>query len=404
MSMPADIVITGVGAVTPLGIGADPTWKALVAGRCGIGPITSFDVSSLPVKRAGEIRDFRPKDHMSTKLSLDLEPYMQYAWVAAQEAIRQSSMTCFGQRVGVVMASALSGINVIGSTSASLVSDGRSAGPKFLTKAMANIAAAHLCIQYGMTGPCMTVSTACSSGGDAVTLASMFLRSGMADAMVVMAGEEAICPTLIQSLVRAGALSKAGESLPFDRDRSGFVLGSGGGAVVLETAEHARSRGASVLADLVGCANNSDAYNPVSPDPDGRGVEACMRLALRDAGLSPAQIGYVNAHGTATVQGDAAECRAIGNVFGCSPLYVSSTKGATGHMMGAGGLIELIFCVLAVSRGVLPPNTGCTEQDPACQVTLVPGPGFFHAVDYAMTDSMGFGGQNSCVIAGKHKE
>lgn len=402
--MPSDIVITGVGAVTPLGISADASWEALVGGGCGIVPITSIDVSSLPVGRAGQIRDFRPKEYMSTKLSLDLEPYMQYAWVAAQEAIRQSGLTSFGDRTGVVMASALSGINVISATSASLVSDGRPAGPKFLTKAMANIAAAHLCIQYGITGPCMTVSTACSSGGDAVTLASLFLRSGMADAMVVMAGEEAVCPTLIQSLVRAGALSKAGESLPFDRKRSGFVLGSGGGAVILETAEHARSREAVILADLCGCANNTDAYNPVSPHPDGKGVESCMRLALKDACLAPSQIGYVNAHGTATVQGDVAECRAIGNVFGDSRPYVSSTKGATGHMMGAGGLIELIFCTMAICSGILPPNTGCTDQDPDCPVTLVPGPRFSHSIDYAMTDSMGFGGQNSCVIIGKHKE
>ena len=404
MSMPSDIVITGVGAVTPLGIGADASWEALVSGGCGIGPITSIDTSSLPVGRAGEVRDFHPKDHMSTKLSLDLEPYMQYAWVAALEAVKQSGLSSFGDRVGVVMASALSGINVISDTSASFVSDGRAAGPKFLTKAMANIAAAHLCIHFGMTGPCMTVSTACSSGGDAVTLASMFLRSGRADAMVVMAGEEAVCPTMIQSLVKAGALSKAGESLPFDRKRSGFVLGSGGGAVVLETAEHARSRNAGILADLSGSANNSDAYNPVSPDPEGRGIEACMHLALKDACLAPSAIGYVNAHGTATLQGDVAESRAIGKVFGNAPLYVSSTKGATGHMMGAGGLIELIFCILAVNRGILPPNTGCTEQDPSCPVTLVPGPGFVCPVDYAMTDSMGFGGQNSCIIIGKHKE
>ena len=402
--MPADIVITGVGAVTPLGIGADATWASLIAGECGIGPITSIDVSSLAVQRAGEVRGFNPREYMSTKLSLDLEPYMQYAWVAAQEAIRQSGLTSFGSRVGIVMASALSGINVISSTSASFVSCGRPAGPKFLTKAMGNITAAQLSIQYGITGPSMTVSTACSSGGDAVTLASLFLSSGMADAMVVMAGEEAVCPTMIQSLVKAGALSKSAESLPFDRKRSGFVLGSGGGAVILETSEHAVARGADILADLSGCANNTDAYNPVSPDPDGKGVEACMRLALEDAGLAPSQIGYINAHGTATIQGDVAECRAIGNVFGDAPLYVSSTKGATGHMMGAGGLIELIFCILAVRRGVLPPNTGCTEQDEACPVSLVPAPLFRCPVTYAMTDSMGFGGQNSCIIIGKHKE
>ena len=404
MSMSADIVITGIGAVTPLGIGADATWDSLVAGECGIGPITSIDASSLPVQRAGEIRGFNPKEYMSTKLSLDLEPYMQYAWVAAQEAIRQSGLTSFGGRVGIVMASALSGINVISATSAAFVSAGRPAGPKFLTKAMGNITAAQLSIQYGITGPSMTVSTACSSGGDAVTLASLFLRSGMADAMVVMAGEEAVCPTMIQSLVKAGALSKSAESLPFDRKRSGFVLGSGGGAVILETSEHARQRGADILADLSGCANNTDAYNPVSPDPEGKGVEACMRLALEDAGLTPSQIGYINAHGTATVQGDVAECRAIGNVFGDAPVYVSSTKGATGHMMGAGGLVELIFCILAVRHGVLPPNTGCTEQDESCPVSLVPAPLFRHPIDYAMSDSMGFGGQNSCIIIGKHKE
>ena len=395
-----EIVITGMGAVTPLGVGAETYWNALVRGESGIGEITKLDTAALPIHRAGEVREFNPKDYLPTRLVMDLEPYAQYAYISAEEAIRQSGLDTRSPRVGVVMASALSGVGVIGETHAAYAGAGKAAGPKFLTKAMGNICAAQLAIAYGITGPSLTVSTACSSGGDGVTIASLLLRSGAADAVVVLAGEAAICPTLIQSLCKVKALSPTGESRPFDAARNGFVLGEGGGAVVLETAESAEARGANILAKLLGCANNTDAFNPVSPEPEGAGAAACMRLALADAGIAPEGIGYINAHGTATPMGDIAEAAAIHSVFGDYAVPVSSTKGATGHLMGAGGLTELIACAQAVRTGTLPPNLGLAEQDERCGLNLVSEGKQARAVAAAMSNAMGFGGQNSSIIVG----
>ncbi len=397
------IVVTGMGAVTPIGIGVPRFWENLIAGTCGIGEITRLDTEKLPLHRAAEVKDFKPKEHLSMRLVMDLEPFMQYAYVSAEEAIAQSGLDTHSSRVGVVMGTALSGISLIGETHAQYAAQGKAAGPKFLTKAMGNIAAAQLSIAHGIKGPSMTVSTACSSGGDAITLAALLIRSGAADAVVVMAGEAALCPALIQSLCKTGALSKTGESRPFDKDRNGFVMGEGGGALVLESEEHAQARGAVVLAALLGCANNTDAFNPVSPDPEGAGVSACIRLALQEAGLTPEQVDYINAHGTATKMGDVAETNAIRGVFGDHPVYVSSTKGATGHMMGAGGVTEVIACIKAVETGVLPPNVGLTEQDEQCGLNLVTPENNRRPIRVALSDAMGFGGQNSCIIVGKYE-
>ena len=399
--MNSNIVITGLGAVTPLGVGVEEFWKNLTAGKCAISEIQSIDVSNLPVKNAGQVLNFNPKDYLPTKLTLDMEPYMQYAYIAAEEAIKQSGLETHSNRVGIVMGSALSGIGIIDKTGVDLAVKGRAASPKFLVKAMGNIAAAQLSINYGIQGPDMTVSTACSSGGDAMTLATMMIRSGMADAMVVMAGEAAITATLIQSLTKTGALSKTGESLPFDKNRNGFVLGEGGGCIIIEKEECAKARGAKVLAKLLGVANNTDAYNTVSPNPEGTGAAACMRLALDDAGISPAEVGYINAHGTATHAGDIAETKAIDEVFGKGNVIVSSTKGSTGHMMGAGGIVELISCIKALETGVLPVNVGLTEQDEECDLTIVTEENKQQTVQVAMSNAFGFGGQNSSNIVGK---
>ena len=399
--MNKNIVITGLGAVTPLGVGVEEFWKRLTAGECAIREIESIDVSELPVKRAGQVRDLNPKDYLPTKLCLDMEPYMQYAYIAAEEAIKQSGLETHSTRVGIVMASALSGIAIMEKTGADFAVKGRPAGPKFLVKAMGNIAAAQLSIHYGIQGPDMTVSTACSSGGDAVTLASLMIRSGMADAMVVMAGEAATTPAMIQSLSKTGALSKTGESLPFDKNRNGFVLGEGGGCLILESEEHAAARGAKVLAKLLGAANNTDAYNTVSPHPDGEGAVRCMKLALSDAGIEASSVDYINAHGTATHAGDVAETRAIDEVFGKENVFVSSTKGATGHMMGAGGIIELITCIKAIETGTLPVSTGLTEQDEECDLKLVTKENCRQEISVAMSNALGFGGQNSSLIVGR---
>ena len=229
------IYIPGMGAVTPAGISVPEYWKGLCCGKSAIDDITSFDTQNLAVKKAGQVKGFDPKEYLPMKLVQDLEPYMQYAYVSAMEAVTQSGIDTDSDRVGIIMGSALNGLNIIGETNISLALDGKAAGPKFLTKAMGNITAAQFSINHKIKGPSMTVSTACSSGSDAVKLASMLIYSGEADAMIVMAGEAAICPPLIQSLTRTGALSKTGESMPFDIKRNGFVLGEGAGALVLET-------------------------------------------------------------------------------------------------------------------------------------------------------------------------
>ena len=395
------IFITGMGAVTPVGIGMQAYTENILSGACGIGELPGYEGLGLPVTRAAVIRDFNPRNYLPMRLVQDLAPFMQYAYISAEEAVRQSGIETGNSRTGIVMGSALNGINVIDEIGAQFALKGRQAGPKFLTRAMGNIAAAQFSINHGITGPSMTVSTACSSGGDAVTTAAMMIRSGMADAVVVLAGEAAICPTLIQSLTKTGALSRTGESRPFDQGRNGFVLGEGGGALVLESEDSVRSRGAVPAAELLGCANNTDAFNPVSPDPEGRGAAECMRLALASAGLGPEKIDYINAHGTATVMGDIAETKAIHAVFGKRPVPVSSTKGATGHMMGAGGITEIIACTAAIQTGMLPPNLGYSQPDPECGLCIAAENGIRHKTDIAMSNAFGFGGQNSCVIVGR---
>ena len=396
-----NIVITGTGAVTPLGTGTAAFWEGLVSGRCGIGEIERFDASALPIRWAGEVRDFNPKDYMSNPLVLDTAPFARYAIAAAVMAVEESGLDTDSDRVGVVMGTALHGMDYLAQVQQLQDETGKGGDPKLMTKYMGNMAAAQFAIRRGIRGPSLTVGTACSSGGDAVTMGALLLRSGMADAVVVMAGEGAICPPAILSLHKSRALSPLGESRPFSADRSGFVLGEGGGALVLETEAHAEKRCGRVLARLLGWGNNTDAFHPVSPRPDGAQAAACMRLALREAHLQPEDIGYINAHGTATLKGDEAEAAAIRSVFGAEIPPVSSTKGATGHMMGAGGITELIACVKALETGLLPPNLGFTAADEACPLPLVTEPGRVTKLKAAMSNAFGFGGQNSSLIVGR---
>ncbi len=398
------IVITGMGAVTPVGIGTEQYWNALIAGACGIGEITSIDVAGLPIQQAAEVRNFNPKDYLPGKLAHDLDTFMQYAYIAANEAIAQSGIAPFEpQRTGIVMGTALEGLTLATTTQEELSLKGKHVSPKFLTKYMGNIAASQLSIHYGIKGPSLTVTTACSSGGDAIATASMLLKADMADTIVVMAGEAAINPVLIQSLAMSGALSRTGISRPFDKKRDGFIIGEGGGALILETEEHALNRGAVIYAELLGCANNTDAYNPVAPEPEGIGAAECMRLALRQANLKPEDIGYINAHGTSTVKGDIAECLAIDRVFGSHKVPVSSTKGATGHLMGAGGITECIACIKALETGILPPTVHCNEIDPECNVQIIGETPLKKEITAAMSNALGFGGQNSSIIVGKYR-
>ncbi len=403
------IVITGMGAVTPVGVGVEDYWANIIAGKSGIDTIKSFDASELPVRFAGEIKDFNAAERLSKDLARKTDPFMQYAYVAAEEAVKQSAIEIEPERTGIVMGTAMAGVTATAFTQDALTASGKKVGPRFIPKILGNIAAANIAIDYNIQGPCFTVSTACSSGGDAVNIACMYMQAGKADVMLAVGAESALCPLVIQSLANAKALSRRNDdpsaaSRPFDISRDGFVIGEGGGALVLETEEHAIARGAKILGVVMGCGNTCDAHHVTAPHPDGRGAVACIRQALAEAGLKPGDIGYVNAHGTATSKGDLVETAAIREVFGDSLPCVSSTKGATGHMMGAGGITETIACVKAIETGVVPPTINLHEIDPECAgIDLVPNTAKEVEIDYAMSNAFGFGGQNSSVIVGRYK-
>lgn len=403
------IVITGMGAVTPLGIGVDTFWKNLTEGRSGIDTIKSFDPSELAVQIAGEVKDFNPSEYMPKDLIRKTDPFMQYAYTAAKEAINQSGITIEPERTGIVMGTAMSGISTIAFTQDALSgASHKKVGPRFVPKILGNIAAANIAIDYNIQGPQFTVSTACSSGGDAINTAAMCMQAGKADVMLAIGAESVLCPLVIYSLANAKALSRRNDSpatasRPFDTSRDGFVIGEGGGALVLETEEHALARGAKIYGTIMGCGNTGDAHHVTAPHPEGRGAIACIKLALNEAGLNPEDIGYINAHGTATNKGDTVETSAIKKVF-CDKLpYVSSTKGATGHMMGAGGITEVISCVKAIETGIIPPTINLNEVDPECAgIDFVANTAKKADISYAMSNAFGFGGQNSSVIVGKY--
>ncbi len=405
------LVITGMGAVTPIGTGVDTYWNNLIDGICGIDRITRFDASSLAVQIAAEIKDFNPKDHISSKLIREMDLFQQYAYAAANEALTQSmlSVESNADRIGIVMGTAMNGIAAIAQTQEELCSGkAKKVSPRFVPKILGNLAPAQFSIAKGIHGPSYTLNTACSSGGDALAMAATIIQCGQADAMVVMGGESSLCPVVLGSLAQAKALSRNNENpkaacRPFDADRDGFIMGEGGGSLILETEESALSRGADILAELAGYANTSDGYHVTSPDPSGRGAVACMKNALSLAGMKPEQMGYVNAHGTSTPLGDPIETKAIKEVFGHMVPPVSSTKGATGHLMGAGGITEVIACIKGILTATLPPTLGYQTPDPECDLDYIPGKARHAAIDAAMSNALGFGGQNSSIIVKKYK-
>ena len=405
------LVITGMGAVTPVGIGVNNYWQALVGGKCGVGPITRFDASELPVQIAAEVKEFDHAAFMPKSLARTMAPFMQYAFAAGEEALAGCGLEIGREpdRVGIVMGTAMDGVTTVAETQAAYDA-GHKVGPRFVPMTLGNIAAAQIAIAHGIRGPSLTLNTACSAGGDAIMTAAMLLRSGEADAVLAVGGESILCPIVVAGLAQAKALSRRNDApeqacRPFDMDRDGFVIGEGGGALVIETLEHARARGATIYAVLAGYANTSDAHHVTAPCPDGAGAAACMRRALARAGMQPADIGYINAHGTSTRLGDTAETLAIKSVFGGreSAPPVSSTKSATGHLMGAGGLTEAIACIQAIREGVLPPTLHLDTPDPDCDLDYVPNTARRARIDAAMSNSLGFGGQNSSIIFARYR-
>lgn len=409
--MSGRLVITGMGAVTPVGIGVDKYWKNLLAGKTGINYLRSIEAEDLPVRFGGEVTDFVAKDFMPRKLSSEMDRFMQMAYVAAAQAIEDSGGISDPYRTGITVGTAVNGLKAIADTERTYNKSAfKRVGPRFLPKSLGNVCASQIAIANNIHGPSMTLNTACASGGDAIMLASMFIKAGMADVMVAAGAESAAEPILIQSLAAAQALSSNNDSpqhacRPFDKDRDGFVIGEGAGALVIETEEHAKARDAKIYAVLEGCGNNTDAYHPVTPRPDGEGEILCMRQALEMAQLSPDDIGYINAHGTATIKGDLVEDHSVREVFGSREgLLINSTKAATGHMMGAGGITEVITCIKSIEDEIVAATLNLDNPDPECGMKYVAENTKAPGLKHAMSNAFGFGGQNSSIIVGKFND
>ena len=407
------LVITGMGAVTPIGIGVETYWNSLIGGKCGVERITRFDPKESPVKIAAQVKNFNPDDFMTKKQSREMDLFMQYGYAAGEEPLADGGIkedTIPADRMGVVVGTAMAGVSIIAETQDGLsTGEHKKVSPRFVPKFIGNIAAAQIAIAKGYRGPSLTVSTACSSGADAISTAAMLLLAGEADAILVVGAEASLCPVVVAGLASAHALSTNNDnpqtaSRPFDKTRDGFVFGEGGGALLLETEAHALARGAKIHAELMGFANCTDGYHVTAPHPEGIGAISCMDNAIQKAGLTPEDIGYINTHGTSTPMGDTIETNAIKSLFGdhAYQMAVTSTKGATGHMMGAGGVTETIACIKAVQEGVIPPTMNLNTPDDECDLNYVPNKAEKRDVRYAMTNAFGFGGQNSSLIIGRY--
>jgi 3-oxoacyl-[acyl-carrier-protein] synthase II len=404
------VVVTGLGLVSPVGIGVDESWSALVAGRSGIAPITLFDASTFPTRIAGEVKGFDPGKYMDRKEVRRNDRFIHFALAAAEMAVRDSGLDMAKEdpeRVGCIIGAGLGGLGTIEDEHKTLMEKGvKRIGPFFIPALIVNLAPGQISIRYGMKGPNFSPVSACATGNHSIGDAMLYIERGMADVMVTGGAEATITPLGIGGFCAARALSERNDapekaSRPFDKARDGFVAGEGSGLLVVEEYEHARRRGARIYAELCGYGASADANHITAPAPEGEGGQRAMRMALRDAGVSPEQVGYVNAHGTSTPQGDVAECQAINKVFGDHArrgLMVSSTKSMTGHLLGAAGGLEAVVTVLAIARGVLPPTINVDEQDPECALDVVPNHAREKRVDVAMSNSFGFGGTNAVVV------
>ncbi|HEX2192827.1 MAG TPA: beta-ketoacyl-ACP synthase II [Acidimicrobiales bacterium] len=402
------VVVTGTGAVTPLGVDVDETWEAMLAGRSGVDRIASFEASELPVRIAAEVRNLDPDAHFGVRDARRLDRFAQLGMVAARQALAQSGLDVSAgpERVGVVFGSGLGGVTTLVDQVGVLADRGpRRVSPFLIPMMMANTVAGQIAIETGARGPSSCTVTACAASATALGDASDLIRLGRADAVVAGGAEAAVTPLCMAAFAQMKALSTrnddpAAASRPFDGERDGFVVGEGGGAVVLEELEHARARGATVLAEVLGYGASSDAHHLTAPDPAGAGAVAAMRAALDDAGLPAEAVGYVNAHGTSTVLNDRTEALAIREVLGTGPA-VSSTKSVSGHLLGAAGVVEAIACVRVLATGLVPPTANLERPDPDVGLDLVAAAARERPVKVAVSNSFGFGGHNVTLVLGR---
>jgi 3-oxoacyl-[acyl-carrier-protein] synthase II len=403
------VVITGLGIVCPVGSTVADAWAAILKGESGIGPITRFDATNFPVRFAGAVRGFELATYLPPKEARRMDPFMHYGIAAGVQAVADAGLDpgrLERDRCGVVMGAGIGGLSTIESEHDAYLAGGvRRISPFYIPGSIINMLAGHLSIRFGLRGPNLGVVTACTTSTHALGLAARCIQYGDADLVISGGAEMGTTPTAIGGFSQAKALSTRNDSpttasRPWDRDRDGFVLADGGGAMVLEEYEHARRRGARIYAELIGFGMSGDAYHITAPPEDGAGAALAMSNGLRDAGINPADVQYLNAHATSTPLGDQAEVVAIKHSFGdhARKLAVSSTKSMTGHLLGAAGVVEAIFCVLALRDQVAPPTTNLENPDPACDLDFVPNTARPMRIDVAVSNSFGFGGTNGTLV------
>jgi 3-oxoacyl-[acyl-carrier-protein] synthase II len=401
------VAITGLGFVTPLGNDVRTTWEALVAGRSGAGPITRFDPVQSPVRFACEVKDFDAARYLDKKEMRRYDRFSQYAIGAAEEAVGDACLSnnwdaVNRKRVGVLIGTGTGGVETFEENCRALIEKGPSrVSPFFIPMYMPNVAAALISMRYGAQGPNYCTVSACASSAHSIADAAQLIRNDEADVVIAGGSEAAITALAVASFANMKALSERNDdphtaSRPFDKDRDGFVMGDGAAVLILEAWEHARHRGAKVYAEVAGFGMTADAHHITAPSPDGAGAQEAMRLAMRDAGVTPEQIAYINAHGTSTPHGDSAETAAVKAVFGehARSLIFGSTKSMTGHLLGAAGALEAGVCALAIQSGTIPPTTNQFTPDPACDLDSAPNHAVTRKVDVALSNSFGFGGHN----------
>lgn len=406
-------MVTGLGAVTPVGNTREEFWRRLIAGESGIAPITAFDAARFDARIAGEVKDFDPEQLIGRKEARRMDRFTQFGFVAAREAIADAKLPEdpeFKERVGGVIGTGIGGIITFWKNSDKANENGTwsKVTPFFIPMLMANAATAHISMAYGYRGPFFAAASACASANDAISTAYNSIAYGDAIAMITGGSEATVSPLAIGGFCSMKALSTRNDepfraSRPFDRERDGFVLGEGAGILVLEEYEHARARGASIYCELLGYGQSSDAYDLVAPDPDGNGVLLAFARAFASAGISPAEVDYINAHGTSTPVGDPAESKAIEKTFGehAFKIGVSSTKSMHGHALGAAGGIEGVATALAVANDLMPPTINYEFPDPECRLDYVPNVARRATIRTALSNSFGFGGHNSVIVFGK---
>lgn len=403
------VVVTGLGLVTPNGIGVETAWKNICEGKSGIGPITRFDTNGFETKIAAEVKDFHPEQYIEKKEIKKMDLFIQYALAATKEALEDAQLRITPEnceRIGVIVGTGLGGLPNIEKYHQILMERGPSrVSPFFIPMVIANLASGHIAIQFGAKGPNTCVVTACATGAHCIGDAFRAIRYGDADAIIAGGTEANITPLCVSGFNAMKALSTRNDEpqkacRPFEKNRDGFVIGEGAGILILEELEFALRRKAKIYAELIGFGYTGDAYHITAPPPDGEGAARCMKMAIRDAGLTPEEVDYINAHGTSTPLNDVTETIAIKTVFGehAKKIPISATKSMTGHLLGAAGSTEAIFTILSIRDGILPPTINYEEPDPECDLDYVPNQARRQDIRVGMSNAFGFGGTNATLI------